>query len=82
MPGKKRQTKKSADTSKKVIGIITKEKQLSMIRQARRENDIESGINAARQGTGAWGGTKRQQRRRQRRLAHDEVRNLEEDQES
>jgi acyl-CoA reductase-like NAD-dependent aldehyde dehydrogenase len=82
MSGKKRPVKKSAGTNKKVIGIITKEQQLNMVRRARRENDIESGINAASQGTGAWGGTKRQQRKREHRLALDEVKNLEQDRES
>jgi hypothetical protein len=82
MPRKKQQTTRSSAANKKVIGIITKEKQLSMMRQARRKSDIESGINAASQGTGAWGGTKRQQRRRQRRLVQDEVRDFQENQES
>lgn len=82
MSGKKRPVKKSAGSNEKVIGIITKEQQISMVRRVRRENDIESGINAARQGTGAWGGTKRQQRKRERMLALDEVRNIEQDQES
>ena len=78
----KQPVKEAAGTNKKVIGIITKEQQLSIVRRARRESDFDSGINAARQGTGAWAGNKRQQRKRERRLALDEVRNLEQSQES
>jgi hypothetical protein len=81
MPRKKPQIERSKSASKKPIGVITREKQIAMVRRARRESDIESGVSAVKQGTGPWGGTKRQQRRRKRRSALEEVRNLEDEQE-
>lgn len=57
-----------AKKGRKIIGIISKAEQLIMLRRARRSVDIASGINSLARGTGPWGGTKRQQQRRDRRL--------------
>lgn len=50
-----------------------------MIRGARRKSNLATGVDASAQGTGPWGGTKRQQRRRNRRQAIEQAKQLEED---
>lgn len=48
------------------VGTITVEDQLGMERAARRQRQIDSGLNPS-SGSGAHGGNKRQQRRKDRR---------------
>jgi hypothetical protein len=57
----------------KTIGTISKGDQLKMVRAARRAQAITSGVNEIARGTGAWGGDKRQRKRRQRRLVKQET---------
>lgn len=54
-------------------GTVTKADFLRMERAARRANDIASGINPT-SGCSAFGGGKRQKRRKARRQGNDETR--------
>lgn len=79
MSKKKQKQPTSSSAGKSTIGIISKEDQLAMIRGARRKSNLATGVDASAQGTGPWGGTKRQQRRRNRRQAIEQAKQLEED---
>lgn len=57
------------------VGTITVEDQLKMERAARRQGQIESGLNPA-SGAGAHGGNKRQKRRKDRRESKRKLRDL------
>ena len=57
------------------VGTITVEDQLKMERAARRQGQIESGLNPA-SGAGVHGGNKRQKRRKDRQESKRKLRDL------
>ena len=57
------------------VGTITVEDQLVMDRAARRQAQIDSGLNPA-SGSGAHGGNKRQRRRKDRRAGKAVLKSL------